>query len=403
MEIDPRLQVLIDRLASTHAAIELYDSDWRLVWLSDEIKEMVGEYDDEKLGIGLHMVEGVCFNEIWFQRITPESLFQLAFEITPHQLRDTPGGADALFELASRAISRWETPLQIEPEDLRGFFHQLEPAPETPLFVSTISFKPEGKLPTEIECFHIRLEEDGEHLGHLVISSIGLPASLAALLTRGDVTMLKRMGSLYEPGRRQAAILFADLESSGTLSRRLPSAGYFRLISELTTEIDRIVSKHGGIIGKHAGDGVSAYFLVDDFDAHSAAARAAIEAAREIRDAAGAITKRIMGEVGVLNGSVAVNVGVHWGATLYMGQLVGEGRLEVAALGDEVNECARLQESAEGGEALSSKTLIEHLTPEDADELGLDLDTVRYLTISELPGVTEKAQRDAGAIPVTHI
>lgn len=403
MAIDLRLQHLIDRLEATHAAIELYDSEWRLVWLSDEIKEMVGEYDDDKLGIGLHMIEGVCFNEIWFQRITPESLFQLALDLTPLQLRDTPGGADALFEMASRAMSRWETPLQVDPEDFRNFFYQLEPPPPSPVFVSTISFKPEGKLPTEIECFNIRLEEAGEFLGTMVISTIGLPASLAALLTRGDVTMLQRMGSLYEPGRRQAVILFTDLEASGTLSRRLPSAGYFKLISELTTEIDRVVSQHGGVIGKHAGDGASAYFLLDDLEAPSRAARAGIEAAREIRDAAGEIAKRIMREVGTLNGSIAVNVGVHWGSTLYIGQLVGGGRLEVTALGDEVNECARIQESATGGEALASKALIEHLAPEDAVELGLDLDSVRYLTVSELPGVTEKARRDAGAIPVTHV
>src|SRR5919106_5441211 len=120
MAIDPRLQSLIDQLQGTQAGIELYDSEWRLVWLSDEIKEMLGEFDDEKLGIGRHMIEAVCFNEIWFKRITPESLFQLALDITPLQLRDTLGGADALFEMASRAMSRWETPLQIAPEDFRN-------------------------------------------------------------------------------------------------------------------------------------------------------------------------------------------------------------------------------------------------------------------------------------------
>ena len=42
-----------------------------------------------------------------------------------------------------------------------------------------------------------------------------------------------------------------------------------------------------GIVGKHAGDGGSALFLAADFDgSESAAARAAIEAARAIRDGA---------------------------------------------------------------------------------------------------------------------
>jgi class 3 adenylate cyclase len=404
ISIDPRLRTMIDRLEETKAAIELYDAEWRLVWLSDELKEMVGEFDDEKLGIGRHMIESVCFNEIWFRRIAPESLFQLALDIMPFQLHDIPGGADALFDLAWGAMEEWEQPLHVPKGDFKSFFHEIEPAPPPPMFKYSIAFKPEGKFPTEVECFHFRLHaEDGEVLGMLVISSLGLPASVTALLTRGDAKMLQRMADLYEPGRRQAAVLFTDLEASGTLSRRLPSAAYFRLISQLTTEIDRVVAGYGGIIGKHAGDGVSAYFLLDGFESASQTARAAIEAAREIRDVAGEIAKKTMGEVGSLNGSLAVNVGVHWGATLYMGQLVSGGRLEVTALGDEVNECARIQESATEGEALASKALIEHLSTEDAAEVGLDLDSVRYLTVSELPGTTEKARRDAGALPVTHL
>ncbi len=43
---------------------------------------------------------------------------------------------------------------------------------------------------------------------------------------------------------------------------------------------------NGGLIGKHAGDGASALFVVDGVDAESAAARGAIDAARCIRDGA---------------------------------------------------------------------------------------------------------------------
>ena len=64
----------------------------------------------------------------------------------------------------------------------------------------------------------------------------------------------------------QAAILFADLESSGVHSRHLSSRGYFDLIRDLTDLIDTSVIAHGGITGKHAGDGGSALFLAADFD-----------------------------------------------------------------------------------------------------------------------------------------
>ena len=86
-----------------------------------------------------------------------------------------------------------------------------------------------------------------------------------------------------------------------------------------------------------------------------------------------------------------------------MGQVVTGGRLEVTALGDEVNECARIQESARDGTVLASKALIERLDPEHARRVGIDPDTVAYCTVGELPDATEKAVRDAGSIPVTEV
>jgi class 3 adenylate cyclase len=86
-----------------------------------------------------------------------------------------------------------------------------------------------------------------------------------------------------------------------------------------------------------------------------------------------------------------------------MGQVVTGGRLEVTALGDEVNECARIQESARDGAVLASKALIERLDPGHSKRIGIDPETVSYCTVAELPGATEKAVRDAGAIPVTEV
>jgi class 3 adenylate cyclase len=86
-----------------------------------------------------------------------------------------------------------------------------------------------------------------------------------------------------------------------------------------------------------------------------------------------------------------------------MGQVVTGGRLEVTALGDEVNECARIQETAREGTVLASKALIERLDLEHAREIGIDPDAVAYETIGEMPGASEKAVRDAGSIPVTEV
>jgi hypothetical protein len=98
-----------------------------------------------------------------------------------------------------------------------------------------------------------------------------------------------------------------------------------------------------------------------------------------------------------------MNFGLHWGGGLYVGQIVTGGRLEVTALGDEVNECARIQQSARDGAAYASKALLEQLEPIDAGAAGVDPEAVAYRTVAELPGADEKSVRDAGGLAVAEL
>lgn len=93
----------------------------------------------------------------------------------------------------------------------------------------------------------------------------------------------------------------------------------------------------------------------------------------------------------------------HWAAKSVIGQLVTGGRLEVTALGDEVNEAARIQQSAHGDRLLASKDVVERLDPSGAGELGIDPDAVAYRMLGDLPGVDEKARRAAGTVAVAEI
>ncbi len=147
------------------------------------------------------------------------------------------------------------------------------------------------------------LAPGGAHVGTLHFFRPTLGDVVSARLSRGHAPMYERMLELRDPGRREAAILFADLEASSELSRRLSSRAYFALIRSLTDLVDAAVIANGGLIGKHAGDGASALFVVDGVDAESAAARGAIDAARRIR----------YGAAGLLDDAtdVLVNVGLH--------------------------------------------------------------------------------------------
>ena len=235
---------------------------------------------------------------------------------------------------------------------------------------------------------------EGKHVGTLHISRPHLGDALSGRLSRGHGPMYEQMLSMRDPSRRSAAILFADLEASGELSRGLSSRAYFDLIRALTDLVDAAVVDHGGLIGKHAGDGASALFVVGEGQSESDVARGSIAAARQIREGASRLLES--------GPDVKVNVGLHWGATLTVGQVSSLGRLEVTALGDEMNEAARIEAVATAGQILASKNLVERLMPDDAEKLGLDPARMHYESISSL-SVDSKALRDAGIIAVASV
>jgi class 3 adenylate cyclase len=369
--VPPELTGVVAALDGTGWSCELTDAGWRSVWASNEMRLVLKVSDDEEdLGVGHHLLEARRGGRL--QGITRESGEAWLRLHAPFVMHDTGLTIEELAKLTSRRY--------------HDVLPHLRPAEPPPIW----SFALQSHTIGGVRGMGFRLvRPDGTLLGNVFVYGSTMPASLLAFVARGDQRHFERMTALVEPGRREAAILFADVEGSTDRSRRLPSERYFEAIKRLTADIDDAILEQGGIVGKHAGDGVSAFFLADQCGSPAEAARSAVVAAGAIRHAAEA-----------LDGGWRVNVGVHWGATVYMGQFSTSGRLEVTALGDEVNECARIQEAARGGEVLASKPLLERLAPGDAAALGIDLSEIHYRLVAELPGATEKARRDAGSLPV---
>jgi class 3 adenylate cyclase len=222
---------------------------------------------------------------------------------------------------------------------------------------------------------------------------------LGVLAATADLAHLERMRFVERPGRRPVAILMADLEASSPLARRLSTAQYFAFSRRLVRGADRCIVDAGGIVGRHTGDGVVAFFLAETAGSESAAASACITAARILRGALAGIATRS----GIPEPELSLRFGLHWGATLYMGRILTAGRSEVTGFGDEVNEAARIEACATGGRALASKALIERLTAHDAEALGLDTARMAYRPLAELDSATEKARRDASSIVVCEV
>jgi class 3 adenylate cyclase len=384
----PELRDLALAIESFGAAGEILDASFRVVFISTETARFLGlRFEEVSRLYGLSIIRRNIETDVDVMRTSEESAvvwWRHNVPIMRHYLEPGDADFDDVFGPLSKAAARVE-PLAVAPRA----WHDVVSFPPGLRF-RRFSLGDSSQLQVRIN------DDDGTFLGILWLSRGTLPESLLARLGRGDQRLFERMDRVSEPGRRPAGILFADLEASGALSRRLSSRGYFDLIRDLTDLIDSSVIARDGIVGKHAGDGGSALFLAADFDgSESAAARATIEAARAIRDGAE--------HLGPDEISVKLNIGVHWGATLMIGQVATRGRLEVTALGDQMNEGARIEAAAKGGAILASKDLIERLDAADAQVTGIDPDAIAYTPLGELDGASDKAIRDAGAIPVAGV
>ncbi len=365
------------------------DDRWRVVHVTDELRLTFGGNTElSRWPIGAHFF-GPEFREAtrgWRFGTTTEALFRSNFAaVGGWVLTDTPGGREQLREL-------------VDPS-LRDMVDGLVPDDPAARWFAGAGMGLDEAVGVPLAGIRIR-DRDGRLAGTAMISkpAAGM-ATLGSMTSMADPGYLARMLQVARAGRRPAAILFADLEASSPLARRLSTASYFTLSRRLARAADRCVIDAGGLPGRHAGDGVVAFFLAETAGSESAAAQACITAARALRGAVGDVAARS----DLQREDVVMRFGLHWGSTLYVGSITTGGRSEVTALGDEVNEAARIEACAGGGLALASKDLMERLEPEDATALGLDPDHVTYTILADLPGATEKARRDAPAIAVCEV
>lgn len=385
--LSPPLRQWADHMQRLQWAALILDADWNLRWVSPPLRQFLGADPETDLGFGSHLAQAWMRDE-WNRAVTSESQVELFADVAPFLVRAI---ADAGHE-----------PNDVLEEPFASLARQVEPASSIPSVWSS-SFEYRDPQSPELPTYRVNVcalllnDAEGSLDGLILIFFMGMNPNLMSLLARGDQAMHERMAGLIEPAPHEAAVLFCDLHESGRLSRELSSVTYFKLIRRLWTGIDAAIAGEGGIVGKHAGDGASAFFLSEHLGSASEAVAAAVRAARSIHGTSEKVFREMV------DGNCLMRVGLHWGGGLYMGQLIPGSRLDVTALGDAVNEAARVQESAPPGATLVTKQLVERLDPNGADALRIDRDGMRFTLLADLPGVPEKARRDAGSLPVSAI
>lgn len=388
---DPLLAEVASSLRDAGHWAEIVDADWRIVYTTDELRLAQGfMVKPMPLTIGMHMF-GAEYLATHEQSSADDRMIDVTREILASigewVLADTPGGRDAL-----RSI--------VDPR-LGEVVDQLVATDRTVASSSTHGGIGVGSSRPTMNLTVIRIRDiDGHVVGTAVIQKPHVGMSILATLgAMGDLQHFARMQSVASAGRRPAAILFADLEGSSSLARRLSTERYFALGRRMTRAADNCVVEAGGITGRHVGDGVVAFFVAENLGSESAAAAGAISAARALT---GAMTEVAL-RSDLASDDLVMRFGLHWGSTMYIGLISSIGRTEVTALGDEVNECARIEACATGGRTLASKSLIERLSPAAAAGLDIDTNRIDYIQLGELATATDKARRDAPSIAVCEL
>jgi class 3 adenylate cyclase len=389
---DPVLSAWASALNDAGYWANMLDAEWRYVFQTDELRrtlaDMYGALTASPM-LGLHYFSREANERLaetvggpWAEREFRRAWF---LELGPYALASMSGGRDELRRV-------------VNPE-LADLIEDLQPRDAPDAWIVRPEWTTAG-ADVAGSAVWFRIDDRHGHLaGFCILSKPGAGMShLGALAAVADLAHLERMRFVERPGRRPVAILMADLEASSPLARRLSTAQYFAFSRRLVRGADRCIIDAGGIVGRHAGDGVVAFFLADTTGSESAAARACITAARILRDSLAEIATRS----GITESELSLRFGLHWGATLYMGRILTAGRSEVTGFGDEVNEAARIEACATG-RALASKSLIERLTPDDAEALGLDTAHMTYTPLAELATATDKARRDASSIAVCEV
>jgi len=389
---DPNLAAWASALNNAGHWADVYDANWRNVFATDELRLSFGDTGaGTVLPIGFHILsaEATRFrvSVIRSRYVLPEVRRAYFLAIGPYVLASTPGGREELRRVVDPELANLVD--QLESKDLPAVWDAPDAAGAS------------GGLEVVSSVTSFRIDDARGNLAgvcNLLKPAAGM-SQLAAATHTADLEHLERMRAVQHADRRPAAILMADLEASSPLARRLSTARYFAFVRGLIRAWDRCVVDAGGIVGRHAGDGIVAFFLAETAGSESAAARSSIVAARTLRDS----LTDIAAQTEIPASEVSLRFGLHWGATLYIGRILTAGRSKVTALGDEVNETARIEACATGGRTLASKSLIERLDRADADTLGIDSSRIAYTQLADLATATDKARRDAPAVAVCDI
>ncbi|HSL30779.1 MAG TPA: adenylate/guanylate cyclase domain-containing protein [Anaerolineales bacterium] len=161
------------------------------------------------------------------------------------------------------------------------------------------------------------------------------------------------------------SMLFIDVRGSTALSETMSPTEFSQLINRFYKEVTRIIVDEDGLVEKLAGDSVAAFWGAG-FAGSDYVRRTILVAQKLLRAMA--------------QQKIPVGIGVHSGIAYFGAMGAADGLTEISAIGDEVNQAARLASQAAPGEIIVSEQALQ--------AAGMEISALEARTL-ELKGISE--------------
>jgi len=262
--------------------------------------------------------------------------------------------ASPWFRLLTDGESMLRRRISAETESEFAMFAELREASVTEFVAMVIRFSADGVI-GEMDCFYagwMTDRPDGFTDGDITALErltpfLGVAIKSATLARIAETLVETYLGR--DAGRRvlrgriargvadriKAVLWFSDLRNYTRISDTAPPEQIIPLLNDYADAIMSAIHQNSGDVLKLIGDGVLAIFPAED---RARACAAALDAAKEAREAVEALNKRRLAE-----GLPATDMylGLHLGVVFY-GNIGSKERLDFTIVGPAVNEVARI-------------------------------------------------------------
>ena len=152
--------------------------------------------------------------------------------------------------------------------------------------------------------------------------------------------------------RRNLTVFFSDIVGFSTIATRQEPETLAHLVMEYFTEMTEVCRKYGGTLDQFIGDAIVIFFGDPDTKGAKEDAAAAVKMALEMQDRLTALRAKWQAE-GVAQ-EIHVRMGISTGYC-YVGNFGSQDRLHYTAIGNAVNEAARIESLAQADTVVISQ------------------------------------------------